>query len=265
MKKASIIIILLYSMVSQSFCQTVDSIEIEQDGNLVNIRYKILNSTPYQTFRITVSSSIDGGLKSELRSLTGDFGENITGGRPYYLVIWDVLSDVDEVSSFNITIKAELLKDQTPEYLTKKPVLWSKLRYYILPTVHEGHGVFPGLRIAYAENWGVTVRYSAGYYHDYDQPDTFAFHTSICPTKRILNKNGTQLHIAVGVSYAKESAGLEGYSVDYDNYWGTEYGFIIGIRRLVISAFGEFFMPNLEGGIEMFDTTYANFGFGMRF
>jgi hypothetical protein len=164
MKKTSIIIILFFSMVSKSFCQTVDSIEIEQVGTLVKIRYKILNSTPYQTFRITVSSSINGGLKSELRSLTGDFGENVTGGRPYYLVIWDVLSDVDEVSSFNITIKAELIKDQTPEILMKKPILWSKKRFYIIPTIHEGHGVFPGLRVAFAENWGGSARYTAGYF-----------------------------------------------------------------------------------------------------
>ena len=204
-------------------------------------------------------------MKSELRSLTGDFGENVTGGRPYYLVIWDVLSDVDEVSSFNITIRAELIKDQTPEYITKKPVLWSKTRYYILPTLHEGHGVFTGLRLAYAESWGVTVRYSAGYYHDYDQPDTFAFHTSICPTKRIINIDGTQLHVAIGISYAKEGASLDGYYTFYDYYWGAEYGIIIGIRRFVISVFGEFFMPHLERGYELIDDYYGNFGFGMRF
>lgn len=239
-------------MVSKSFCQTVDSIAIEQAGTLIKIRYKILNSNPYQTFRVTVSSSINGGLKSELRSLTGDFGENIIGGKSYYMVIWDVLSDIEEVTSFDITIKAELTKDQTPEFLI--PILWPKERFYIILTMHEGRGVLLGLRFAYAENWGVSARYTAGYYEeDYPYEKAFASHLSISLSKRIVNYKATQLHISAGISYCTHL-----------DHMGAEYGFIVGIRRFVISCFGErLFIP--DPGPEENLNNYANFGFGMRF
>jgi hypothetical protein len=94
---------------------------------------------------------------------------------------------------------------------------------------------------------------------------SWLFHSSISLTKRILNYNGTQLHVSAGISHAKESAGPDGYPEYYDNFWGSEYGVIIGIRRFVISCFGEFLIPKLEYNIKLTKYTYANFGFGMRF
>jgi hypothetical protein len=263
--KFIIAIILFFYMIDCSFSQTVDSIKIEQEGNLVKIQYGILNSNPYQTFRVTIYSTINGGLRSELRSLSGDFGDKVMGGRPYYLVIWDVLKDVEEVHSFDITVKAELIKNQTPESMKNKPVIWAEKRFFIVPAFHEGHGVFPGLRLAYAGKWGVSALYTAGNYHDHSLGLTPAFHSSLSLLKRIINYEGFQLHFMAGISYAKESYGPEGDTQDYGNFFGGEYGALIGIRRFVITLAGEYFDPSLENNLQISQKAYANFGFGIRF
>jgi hypothetical protein len=84
MKKLTIILLISIGFFSLIKSQTVDSIKVEQAGELIKIHYKILNSNQYQTFRVTVFCSINGGLESKLKSLSGDFGENVIGGRDEY-------------------------------------------------------------------------------------------------------------------------------------------------------------------------------------
>jgi hypothetical protein len=96
MKKTALTLILLFGLFPIILSQTVDSIKIEQAGELIKVHYKILNSNQSQVFRVTVYCSINGGLPSVIKSLSGDFGENVVGGRTDYMVLWDVLKDVDE-------------------------------------------------------------------------------------------------------------------------------------------------------------------------
>jgi hypothetical protein len=52
-------------------------------------------------------------LQSVLNSLSGDYGDNVVGGRQEYMVLWDVLKDVDEVKSVDFSVRAELLNSKT--------------------------------------------------------------------------------------------------------------------------------------------------------
>ena len=165
-KRIALSLLLLFVLLPIIQSQTIDSVRIEQAGELIKIHYKILNSNQYQTFRVTVFCSINGGLKSELKSLSGDFGENVVGGRTDYLVLWDVLKDVDEVNSVDFSVRAELIKDQTQVGEIKSEKIlknWENKEFYLMPCDGWGEGgsgkIFAftlGLRLAYMGSWGVS-------------------------------------------------------------------------------------------------------------
>jgi hypothetical protein len=136
MKSSLLIIFFTFLFVSTINAQTVDSIKVEQAGELIKIHYKILNSTQYQTFNVAVSAKINGGLESKLESLIGDVGDAVKGGKDNYIVIWDVLKDVDEVNSIDFSVRAELLMDNNPDKNLKtvsntkeRTSKWEKARY----------------------------------------------------------------------------------------------------------------------------------------
>jgi hypothetical protein len=79
MKKIVFTLFFLFGLITVITCQTVDSIKVEQAGELIKIHNKILNSTPDQFFKVTVLCSINGGLQSVLKSLSGDYGDNVVG------------------------------------------------------------------------------------------------------------------------------------------------------------------------------------------
>jgi len=254
MKKYFILITLLIGLVSITFCQTVDSIKVEQAGEFIKIHYKILNSNQYQTFRITLYCSINNGLKSELKSLVGDFGENVIGGKSEYIVMWDVLKDVDEVNSVDFSVRAELVKDDTPITKTSNKDEWSKKRIHaILAGGQVQDKATVGIRLAYMGSWGITGKYLIRNMEDNKEETTTLFHTGLGLTKRIVNKGGFSMHLLAGFNYGKY------YTNNFDNSTTTsttyELGTIIAYKRLVISfAFSQY-----EGNF------FANPGIGIRF
>jgi hypothetical protein len=139
--------ILVFSFTLNS--QNVDSIKVEQSGDLIKIRYKILNSNSNQTFRVSVTCAVNGGLQSIPKSLSGDFGENVVGGRDEYMVLWDVLKDVDEVNSVDFSVKAELMKGSIENAGTKQQI-------HVLGVV-EGPGPQLGVRLGYMGSWGFST------------------------------------------------------------------------------------------------------------
>jgi hypothetical protein len=123
MKRISIILSLLFCSVQFALSQKVDNITVVQSGDLINIRYKILNSSSAQLFRVKVLCSLNGGLNTEIRSFSGDAGDNVAGGRSDYLVVWDVLKDVDEIKSVEFIVRAELISDNSAIYQNEIPVV----------------------------------------------------------------------------------------------------------------------------------------------
>jgi hypothetical protein len=272
MKSSLLIIFFTFLFVSTINAQTVDSIKVEQAGELIKIHYKILNSTQYQTFNVAVSAKINGGLESKLESLIGDVGDAVKGGKDNYIVIWDVLKDVDEVNSVDFSVRAELLMDNNPDKNLKtvsntkeRTSKWEKARFYIIPGGGEGWGVHLGVRIGYMGSWGVSARYMIGTQDDGDlpQPESY-YHMSIDLTKRVISKNGFQAHIMAGVANGKVYGTANGTS-----YWETgisviEAGVILGIGRVTISyAITPF--PGNDGPFNLREKNFSNWGVGVRF
>jgi|WetSurMetagenome_2_1015567.scaffolds.fasta_scaffold122772_2 hypothetical protein len=245
--------------------QTVDSIKVEQAGELIKIHYKILNSNQYQTFRVTVFCSINGGLESKLKSLSGDFGENVVGGRNEYMVLWDVLKDVEEVKSVDFSVRAELLKDETPVSELKKDMSkWSGGMVYILPAYGNGHGTYFGLRAGYMGRWGIYAKFVAGK-EDFDNTDVYkpVFHISLDLTKRIVNSGPFQMHILAGVAYGKLMVGQFDESSYFGNFPTYEFGAIIAVGPVSYSMAFQPYNPTVEH--PFFRKNFMDIALGIRF
>ena len=275
MKKLLLILLLSCSWIQLAVCQTVDSIKVEQAGDLIKIHYKILNSTQYQTFRIAVSAKINGGLESKLESLIGDVGENVLGGKEDYLIIWDALKDVEEVNSAEFSVRAELISDNTPKRSgkinTSDPVYWQKERFFLIASGAIGSDYFlGGGRIGYMGSFGFSFSalfgnkpYPDGYTKDGDDSyqSTVA---SIDLTKRIVNNKNNQLHILGGIAISDQA------STSANNYqgsmrWGIDLGLVAGINRVALYAGFSKVKPPFFSDLDSEGTSWFNIGFGVRF
>ena len=223
------------------FSQRVGNVRTEQAGDLIKIYYKILDSDPAQTFRVTVYCSLNGGLKSELKSISGDYGDNVVGGRNDYMVLWDVLKDVEEVKSVEFFIKAELINTLQAGAQIKKD--WRQKKIIAQVTLQGPYSLFGG-RIGYTGKWGVTGTYAQGNPEigDYTVPGLYC--ATISLTKSILYRNTAQLHLFAGVAFARMNVELErmtGSDHYVDNFTSFDTGFILNISRLSFSAATSYF------------------------
>lgn len=246
--------------------QKVDSIRVEQSGDLIKINYKILNSTPDQVFRITVFCSINGGLESRLKSLSGDFGENVTGGRDNYLVLWDVLKDVDEVKTVDFSIKAELLKG-SPDLVGSEAQRIRKKRTYLMAAGLVGPQNFLlGYRIGFMGNWGISYSGLFGN-RKYSQSSAtyqgFAIMADL--TKRLVNTKDLQLHLLTGFVVANNEVSQTGVSKNQFLY-GIDLGLVAGFKRLSLySGFSSAQRPTGTTTLPVDGFSFFNFGAGIRF
>ena len=94
--------------------QTVENIRVEPDGDNIKISYRIGGSTDAQLYNVELTCSMDGGPRFEPRTVIGDVGENIRGGRSFYTVVWDVFEDIDEVGNAEFFVKVDLVSDMSP-------------------------------------------------------------------------------------------------------------------------------------------------------
>jgi hypothetical protein len=246
--------------------QTVDSIKVEQAGELIKVHYKILNSNPSQVFRVTVYCSINGGLQSVIKSLSGDFGDNVMGGRSDYLVLWDVLKDVDEVKSVDFSVRAELVKDYSAIDKSNTRIV-SKKRVHVF-LVAGGPGPKFGAKIGYMESWGIAGMYVIG-----GEIDNFDFSTpvsnfaaSLNLTKRIINANNFKLHLFSGVIVSKFLVENAGVIIGNESCAGIEWGVISSIHNFSFSfGISNFKDDRGEGLYISGDEFVGNAGFGWRF
>lgn len=93
--------------------QTVENIRTEQDGEKINIYYQIANTNNKQLFRVTISCLVNESNRITLKSITGDVGDFVIGGKNEYKVIWDVLKDVDELTNAKFFVKIEIKDDSS--------------------------------------------------------------------------------------------------------------------------------------------------------
>jgi hypothetical protein len=259
--------------------QTVDSIKVEQAGELVKIHYKILNSDASQVFRVSLSCIVSSGMKMEPRSLSGDYGENVIGGRENYMIVWDVLKDMDELQSAEFSVKAELIKGKTSgagHVKTVNTTGWDRKKVNVQLSV-LGPGPKYGLKLGYMGSFGI----SAGYFMGKEEVLTDPFSTnskdktvlySLELTKRLINAKGFQMHIGAGYAMTEIVFTQTFGGTDYviENCGGFAMSLTFGIKSIT-STLGFAGFPSAgnkesESNIWLVSsTTYLNFGLGVRF
>ena len=110
MKKAFLLIIAL-SAVTLMYSQTVENIQVTPEGDYILIHYRIGESTNLQIYNVTLNCSMDGDPRFEPKSVRGDVGDNIMGGKSNYTITWDVFEDVDSINNTEFFIKVDLVRD----------------------------------------------------------------------------------------------------------------------------------------------------------
>lgn len=204
-----------------TFSQVVDSIKAEQAGDFIRISYKILDSKPGELYRVRVLCSINGGLNTELRSVSGDTGDNVQGGKPEYFVVWDVLKDVDELKSAEFIIRAELVSDvnqqSAKKNLSEATLKWNKKWFHLGPAV-EIPGPKYGFQAGIMGSFGLAVIVTTGEYSiagdivlpvgfsvDIDDflEDKKANQATILLTVRIVSQNMFQMHLMGGIQRSR--------------------------------------------------------------
>lgn len=254
--------------------QKVDSIRIEQAGDLIKIRYKILDSKENQVFKVTVLCSINGGLESVLKSLSGDYGDNVVGGRDEYMVLWDVLKDVDEVQSVDFSVKAEL-KSGNPTSNKGKKTRESGI--HVLFSLDSKAAIF-GPTFGYIKNWGVvggllfgtlnTVTEQSGnvggeYLPEGSEVGVAFSSYNIGVTKRVVNNEKFKMHLLGKMAFGKREG--DRYTNVFSNYSklfpGVGLGVFMDIGRLSI-ALDAMEYPGL---MESKFPDFLVFGIGLNF
>lgn len=260
MKKSLLILLLTFGWIQLAInAQTVDSIKVEQAGDKILIHYQILQSNNLQVFRISLSCFLSTGIKLEPKSISGDFGENVVGGKPDYMIVWDVLKDLEELQSAEFSVSAELIKGHPSNVIRKRT---AKDKFHVQMLYETPPGLI-GLRIGYTGAWGISLMYCAGKDKNMDVP-RYVDHQSIDLTKRLANKDNLQLHLFGGFSSAQLR--IHGVSEDLRSFFGPDAGLLMNIRRISMSVqvahFGDNAAVTTGNKIEHFKLVC---GLGVRF
>lgn len=213
--------------------QTVENIRVEQEGEKLNIHYRIGGSTAGQLYFVTLTCSVDGGTPFEPVSVIGDVGANIRGGKSYNTIVWDVFDDMEEIGSVEFFVKVELTSDERekgsetvtddgpvkavgktavkPGLLQGKPDEAGEVEKYRKYFIgYDGSSYNPlGVRIGTLGNWGVmwSLRYGGYDYFYYSHYITMTAGV----TKRFFQFDRYRLHgyAGLGVGYFGDQAELE--------------------------------------------------------
>jgi hypothetical protein len=91
--------------------QTVENIRVEPEGDQILIHFRIGESKDRQVYNVSLTCSIDGGQRFEPRTVMGDVGQRILGGKSNYTITWDVFEDLEEIGEVEFFIKIDLAED----------------------------------------------------------------------------------------------------------------------------------------------------------
>ena len=109
--KRLLFLLLTLSFSYLSYSQTVENIRVEPDGDNIKINFRIGGSTESQLYNVYLTCSIDGGPRFEPKTVIGDAGKNIRGGKSFYTILWDVFADLDEIGNAEFFVRVELVSD----------------------------------------------------------------------------------------------------------------------------------------------------------
>ncbi|HLN21668.1 MAG TPA: hypothetical protein VK213_11300 [Bacteroidales bacterium] len=267
MKKIFAVLFLLSFIFMSGYSQKVDSIKVEQSGDFIKIRYKILNSEPGQMYRVKILCSINGGLNTELRSISGDAGDLVPGGKPEYWVIWDVLKDVESIQSVDFIVRAELVSGKQ-----------RSARIFNIQGSVQVPGPTFGARIGVMGRYGISAQFARGMgvlkpeilYRE--QPVFNRF--SLDFTSRLVNKRNFQMHLLTGFTLGNtvikevysSTTQASTTSFKFATTPGPELGLSFWSKRIVFTISGTKLLTGMtEDGESISKNTYLVLSTGVRF
>jgi len=107
MSKVLLVSWIILSSCQAVFSQRIENVRAQQAGDYITIYYEIVNATESQLFDVELYCSTNGGNSwgNPLENVKGDIGANIKAGNNK--IIWDVLSDRNELVSNNVKFKVK--------------------------------------------------------------------------------------------------------------------------------------------------------------
>jgi hypothetical protein len=293
--KRLLFLLLILPFFCSGYAQTVENIRVTQEGEQLKITYRIGASTESQLFKVYLSCSMDGATKFEPEAVIGDVGENVVGGKSYYMVMWDVFEDVDEVIDPNITVRVELMNDLaapiTRNTLEEEPVVPEpqktepqtqledtqavadagikddrfKRNGFFSYSGMSGFGIPIGVSFGSLNNWGYYVTPLRLGIYKFQSWDTYNGYYIDDVDLHLIAAAGVTKHFVSGGPYRLHGyAGLGGHlGTFYLNSDSFAEGYAV-IETGVVNVIGGF---NLTAGI-MISPGYAypvNFVFGLGF
>lgn len=251
--------------------QKADSIRVEQAGDFIKIGYKIIGSKPGEVYRVKILCSINGGLNSEIRNVTGDVGSQVIGGKEEYWAIWDVLKDVEELTSAEFIVRVELI-NHIPGQQTKrgkKNISTSIIASGFIP----GPGY--GARLSFTGKAGLTILVARGPAVILPNPSNYLpsvtlARTSINLTLRVSKEGNSEFHLLFGPTLGQVLTDQSQNQWDQDWKSGVAPGFEAGViwyaGKLALSISGATLLQTLvEEDPAMSKHTYLTAGIGIRF
>jgi len=242
MKKFALCIV-SFVLFSASYAQkpSVENIQVGQEGDNIKITYRIGGSIEGHVYNVQLECSIDGGPRFEPRTVIGDVGQNIRGGKSYYTILWDVFEDMDEVGAAEFFIGVELVggKEEKPEISERmqdlvpqkksRPVLTDDNRTFMVAyslsfSSYWGYSNPLGLSIGSLKNWGWYGSFRIGRDEFWD---SFTGSVTAGATKRIVNLPKYRLHGYAGVGIG-----------DYFDMFDVEFGVSNVISNRFVINFG---------------------------
>lgn len=269
MKKTAALLMILLSFSFAASSQKVDSIRTEQSGDFIKIRYKIADSRPGEIYSVKVLCSINGGLNTELRNVTGDVGDMVAGGKPEYWVVWDVLKDVEEVKSVDFIVRAELKQAVRPPREKGHVVNLAPAVQFPGPGFGARFGVFGkfGVSLQFI-SWKAVLTDPS-----YTGDNKFK-RFSLALASRLVSAGKSQVHLltgfTVGNTLIKETYVNTGTSTQthYKKAFtpGPELGFAVSSGRMIFTVMGTKLLTSLtEEGQPSTKNTFVSASAGFKF
>jgi len=171
--------------------QTVENIRVEPEGEDIRITFRIGGSTEGQVYRVGLECSIDGGPRFTPRSVIGDVGDNIVGGKSYYTILWEVFKDRDEIGEAEFFIKVELVDEKDSVTTQVEQDLSKRFFAGYSGSIATQLGVSGG----YLGNWGFYAAFRTGFTGHSAQ----RFSITGGVTKQIYQKGTYRMHGYAGI------------------------------------------------------------------
>lgn len=260
MKQTLMLLVLVIFCISAIYGQKVDGIKAEQSGDFIKISYKILNSTPSQIFRVRILFSENGGLNQEIKTISGDIGDQVAGGKEEYWALWDVLKDKEQVQSLEFVVRAELVKDLSKNQINEHAK--QKGSIYVMGSMEGDMDITFGVQAGYMAKWGALARANFGnkrFDLDAAQGEYPAYSLGFYLTKSLVIKDKFQLHLFAGPGFSK-LARADSFNNETSTYLTIGGGFMISVWRIALS----FDVTKVNGDPES-GGGCAHLGFGIRF